>query len=182
MPRIQPPARLPVIARLMDQAIRWRYGRPFPSVRLLAHNPTYLLGYAALSSATTLGRTALNSEIKTLVSLLVAGMNGCAFCIDLGRRTAQDTRMNVEKMMHVLEFATRPDLYTPREMAAMQYAQEATQLGARVSDETFAALKAHFSDREIMELTVTVATENFYNRLSIPLEIESQGLCALAQR
>lgn len=182
MPRIQPPARLPLIARIMNQAIKWRYGKPFPSVALIAHNPTYLLSYSVLSGATSAGRTELSGEIKELVSLLVAGLNGCSFCIDLGQRTAQDTRMNVEKMMHVLEFATRPDLYIPREMAAMQYAQEATQLGARVSDETFAALKAHFSDREIMELTVTVATENFYNRLSIPLEIESQGLCALPQR
>jgi alkylhydroperoxidase family enzyme len=48
-----------------------------------------------------------------------------------------------------------------------------------VSDETFAELKKHLSEREILELTVAVATENFYNRLNAPLEIESQGFCAV---
>ena len=28
-------------------------------------------------------------------------------------------------------------------------------------------------------LTVAVATENFYNRLNAPLEIESQGFCSI---
>ncbi len=50
---------------------------------------------------------------------------------------------------------------------------------ARVTDETFTELKQHFSECEILELTVAVASEKFYNRLNAPLEIESQGFCAM---
>ena len=52
-------------------------------------------------------------------------------------------------------------------------------MGARVSEETFAEVRAHFSEREILELTVAVATENFYNRLTGPLEVQAQGFCSL---
>ena len=54
-----------------------------------------------------------------------------------------------------------------------------TQVGARVADPTFAALRRHFSDREIVELTAAIAAENFYNRINAALEVEAQGFCAL---
>ena len=54
-----------------------------------------------------------------------------------------------------------------------------TQVGGRVADETFAELRQHFSEREIVELTAAVAAENFYNRINTALEVEAQGFCAL---
>ena len=55
-------------------------------------------------------------------------------------------------------------------------------MGARASDETFTRLRQHFSEQEIVELTVAVAAENMFNRLNVPLEEESQGFCALPRR
>jgi alkylhydroperoxidase family enzyme len=42
-------------------------------------------------------------------------------------------------------------------------------------------MQKHFNDREIVEITVLNAAENFYNLLNIPLEIEEDGLCAIQQ-
>jgi alkylhydroperoxidase family enzyme len=50
-----------------------------------------------------------------------------------------------------------------------------------VADTTFEALRKHFSEREIVELTFLNALENFYNLLNLPLGIEDDGLCAIAQ-
>jgi alkylhydroperoxidase family enzyme len=108
---------------------------------------------------------------------LVAQHNNCAFCMDLSKRMAKDQRQNLEKLDNVLEFATDPR-FSSRERAALAYALEATQ-NVHVQNSIFAELQQHFSEREIIEITVAAATENFYNRIAAPLEIASAGLCAL---
>jgi alkylhydroperoxidase family enzyme len=45
-----------------------------------------------------------------------------------------------------------------------------------VSDKTFSELGKHFSDTEIIEILALNAFEQFYNALTIPLEIGSDGL------
>ena len=50
-----------------------------------------------------------------------------------------------------------------------------------VSNATFEALRKHFSEREIVEITWLNAVENYYNLINIPLEIESDGFCAIAE-
>ena len=50
------------------------------------------------------------------------------------------------------------------------------------SDATFDELRHHFSDRQIAEITLLNAFENFYNLVNRPLGIESDGLCALVRR
>jgi alkylhydroperoxidase family enzyme len=43
-------------------------------------------------------------------------------------------------------------------------------------------VRKHFSEREIVELTWLNALENYYNLMNVPLEIEQDGLCAIAQK
>jgi hypothetical protein len=52
----------------------------------------------------------------------------------------------------------------------------------RVADETFSALREHFSDEQIVAITWLNAVENYFNLLNAPLGIESDGLCAIAER
>jgi len=178
MARIAPPARIPWLARLMNRFLTARFGKPFPTVNLLSHHPSYPVPYLMMAGIYGNARTALDPHTKRLATQLVAQLNGCAFCIDLGQHIARQAGQDAEKLKWVLAFHDRPE-YTAAERAALQYAWEATQVTARVSDATFQALRAHFGEREILELTVAVATENFFNRLTGPLEIESQGFCAL---
>jgi alkylhydroperoxidase family enzyme len=179
MARINAPVRQPWFGVFVNSLLTKRFGKGFPALTLLGHHPGYPVAYSVFSSVFGTGRTKLPEQTRRLSTQLVAQLNGCAFCIDLGQRFAQDQRHDFEKITRVVEFQTRPELFSAAELAALQYAFEATQVGARVSDSTFAELKKHCDDREILELTVAVATENFYNRLNAPLEIESQGFCTI---
>jgi len=58
-------------------------------------------------------------------------------------------------------------------------APEATQTPVDVSDETFAELRGHYSEPQIVELTFAVAIENFFNRVNAPLGVEAEGFCAI---
>lgn len=181
MNRIAPPNRSPWLAWLINRALAWRFGKPFPTVALLGHHPAYPVPYLLMVGVYGAARTELDAQTKALASQLVAQLNGCTFCTDLGQRVAQDNGADVAKLRRVLEFRSCPE-FTPAERAALQFAWEATQVTAQVDDGTFTKLKSFYNDREIMELTVAVATENFYNRLTGPLEVESQGFCALPGR
>jgi alkylhydroperoxidase family enzyme len=44
------------------------------------------------------------------------------------------------------------------------------------TDETFAGLKKHYSEKEIVEITWLNATENYYNLLAKPLGLTSDEL------
>src|SRR6185503_5402648 len=89
-------------------------------------------------------------------------------------------RMTLEKFEALPAYRTSP-LFSERERAALVYVEEATR-AKRVSDATFADLRRHFNEREIVEITWLNALENYYNLINLPLQIESDGLCAIAER
>jgi alkylhydroperoxidase family enzyme len=57
-----------------------------------------------------------------------------------------------------------------------------TITGQKVTDEQFAALRRHFSEAQVVELTAAVALENFRSKFNVALGVESQGFCLLPSR
>ena len=121
----------------------------------------------------------LDPALKFMVTNLTAQINGCSFCVDIGQAVAIRSHLNMEKFKALADFRTSP-LFSERERAALAYVEEATR-NKRVSDATFEELRKYFNEREIVEITWLNAVENYYNLINLPLEIESDGLCALAQ-
>lgn len=121
----------------------------------------------------------LESELKLMVGTLVSGINGCGFCVDLQRSEAIRENLDMEKFNAIAEYQTSP-LFSDRERAALAYAEEVTR-HKNVSDATFEALREHFNDREIVEITWLNAMHNYTNLVNVPLEIESDGFCAIAK-
>src|SRR5262249_54935662 len=121
----------------------------------------------------------LEKELHYMINIFVAGTNGCGFCLDVGRMMAVKDDMNMEKLNALPVYRTS-SLFSDKERAALAYAEEAT-LNKRVSDATFNKLQKYYSDRDIVEITILTAIENFTNLTNIPLGIGSDGLCAIAQ-
>ena len=170
----------PLLLRLLNWASRRRLGQEALPFKILAHNPRFLLPYLGMSIFAQ-GKTELAPDLRILAMHLVAELNACGVCLDFGQAQGLKHHVAAEKLATVGAYASSP-LFTPAERAALAFAEEATQVGARVADETFAALRQHFSEREIVELAVAVAAENFFNRLNAPLEVEAQGFCAVPPR
>lgn len=115
--------------------------------------------------------------LRLLLKRSVAFLNGCAFCIDLTEADAEAQDVDVDKLRAVAEYETS-DRFSAAERAALAYAEAVTE-DVHVDDATFEALRDHFSEREIVEITWLCATENYWNRLSGPLNIGSDGLCSV---
>ena len=120
----------------------------------------------------------LDPELRFILQTHTAKLNDCAFCVDIARAEALRGRLGVDRVAKLSDFANS-DLFTPSEKAALRYVEEAT-LYKKVSDDTFSALQQHFADTQIAEITLLNAIENYFNLVNIPLEIESDGLCALS--
>lgn len=121
----------------------------------------------------------LERELHYLVVTLVSQINGCDFCMDLGRAVAIRESLPMDKFDALSEYPTSP-LFSERERSALTYVEEVTRY-KRVSDATFGKLQSQFSEGEIAEITWLNALENYYNLLNMPLEIESDGFCAITE-
>jgi len=69
-------------------------------------------------------------------------------------------------------------LFNAREKAAILWAEHVTKNTARSRDDVFEEVKKHFSDAEIVELTLMSGFFNLFNRLMdslrIPLELPDE--------
>jgi alkylhydroperoxidase family enzyme len=76
----------------------------------------------------------------------------------------------------------RSAAFSELERAALEYAERMTYTGQKVDEALFARIKAHFSEREIVELTAAIALENFRSKFNPALGVQSQGFCLLPKR
>jgi alkylhydroperoxidase family enzyme len=81
--------------------------------------------------------------------------------------------------LQALEKFRESALFDDAERAALAYAEAVTATPTAVTDAVFAPLRRHFSEPQIVELAVTIATEHFRAKFNTALGIEAQGLCRI---
>jgi AhpD family alkylhydroperoxidase len=115
--------------------------------------------------------TDLPPELIHLVFLRVSQINGCAHCIDLHTRDLLDT-MAFEKVALVPVWAEVPHLFPDQYRAALAWAEEVTLVSeTHASDEAYAAASAAFAPKDLVDLTITIAAMNAFNRLGAPFRL-----------
>jgi alkylhydroperoxidase family enzyme len=67
------------------------------------------------------------------------------------------------------------DKFTELEKAAIEYAEYLTRTPANVPDKVFARLRSHLDERQLVELTATIAWENFIGRFNRGFDVQPQG-------
>ena len=70
--------------------------------------------------------------------------------------------------------------FSASEKTALEYAEDMCRTPVAVSDELFARLRKHFDDDQIVELTASIAYENYRARFYHALEIGSDDLFVCA--
>jgi AhpD family alkylhydroperoxidase len=136
------------VLRLMYWAMKRQFGRAITPFKVIfARLPRTVAAQLGIYFGLS-GRYGIEPALGLLLQSHVAALNGCGFCVDIGRAMATYRGLTFEKLDAVAEFRTNP-LFTPRERAALAYVEEATRT-KRASDETFAALRTHFTDEQIV--------------------------------
>jgi AhpD family alkylhydroperoxidase len=109
----------------------------------------------------------LEQRLLLLVQLRASQLNGCAYCLDMH---SKDLRAigETEQRVYSLGAWRECPYYTERERAALAWAEAVTRVAdAQVPDAVCDAVRPHFTEKELCDLTLAVAAINAWNRLSI---------------
>ncbi|GGC89024.1 carboxymuconolactone decarboxylase family protein [Undibacterium terreum] len=125
--------------------------------------------YKGLGSVKTyLQNCSLSPVLVELVNLRVSQINGCAFCIDMHSRNLLKKGVSIDKLVLVAVWQEGGTLFDAQERAALAWAESVTNVAETgVPDISYEAAAAVFSEKEMSDLTVTIALMNAFNRIGV---------------
>ena len=111
----------------------------------------------------------LEHPLIHLVKLRASQINGCAYCIDMHWKDLRALGEG-EQRLYGLDAWRESPYYTARERAALEWTEAVTCITeGHASDAAYDAVRAHFSEKEISDLTIVITTINAWNRLAISM-------------
>ena len=109
----------------------------------------------------------LEPALLELVRMRASQINGCAYCLDMHSKDAQ-AEGETEQRLYTLDAWRETPFFTDRERAALAWTEAVTLVAeGHVPDEVYAEAREHFTEEELVNLTMAVVTINAWNRLSI---------------
>lgn len=109
----------------------------------------------------------LEHELLELVKMRASQINGCAYCLDMHSKDARAAG-ETEQRLYLLDAWRETTLYSARERAALEWAEALTLVSEdHVPDSVFEAVREHFSEQELVDLSLAVVAINGWNRLLI---------------
>ena len=140
-------------------------------------------GYKALSGVETyLRHCGLERPLVELLKMRASQINGCAYCLDMHSRDARRAG-ETEQRLYLLDAWQESSLYTPRERAALEWTEAVTRVAdTHAPDAAYDALRPHFTEKEIVDLTILIGMINLWNRLAIGMrnQVVADGAAAAA--
>jgi alkylhydroperoxidase family enzyme len=158
-------------------AFRWsqrRYGKVLQPLKVAALDGNLLFAFGHMEWAQQRART-LPREVKHLARTLAAMQVNCPWCLDFGLLESQERGLDEEKLQALLDYQHSP-LLSKQEVLVLRYAEGMSQTPVQVPDDLFVALKAHYTDRQLVELTFLIAWEQCVARFNRALGIEADGV------
>jgi len=116
-----------------------------------------------------LARGAIDAGLRHLVKLRASQINGCAYCIDMHWKDARAAGEG-EQRLYGLDAWRESPYYTERERAALEWTEALTRItDGHAPDHVYDAVRSHFSEKEVVELTWIVGAINAWNRVAIAM-------------
>jgi AhpD family alkylhydroperoxidase len=116
---------------------------------------------------TYLKGTGLDGILIELVKVRTSQINGCAYCIDVHVRVARELG-ETDQRLHLLNAWRESPFYTDRERAALAWTEAIALVNVdHVPDDVYALAREHFSEKELVALTMVAVSMNSYNRMHV---------------
>ncbi|AWC23265.1 alkylhydroperoxidase AhpD family core domain protein [Aminobacter sp. MSH1] len=109
----------------------------------------------------------LEHSLLHLIKLRASQINGCSYCVDMHSREAKADGETEQRLWLVAAWKESP-LYTERERMAFAWTETVTNIAdAGVPAELYAEARRHFSEEDLVKLTVALGMINTWNRLCV---------------
>lgn len=120
-------------------------------------------------SASSKHLSSIEVKLRALVELRVSQINGCVFCVHLHLKEAREEGEDQNRLDAVVVWH-ESNLFTEAERAAFEWAEALTNVAqTHAPDPVFEALKVHYTDQQIVDLTFIISTMNMWNRMSVAM-------------
>jgi alkylhydroperoxidase family enzyme len=171
-----PPEEADAETRRVYDGVLEQWGRISNFSKVLAHQPAALEGWMIPNESIRLKNVKSDPDyvkIQQLVIIKTSALNRSAYCmshnVPLGKKIGLSEAQIAAAQGR--DYMGSPDL-DDRQKAAIRWAEAVTQMTARDDDEAFAAMQRHFSEKQIVELTVFCGMWNYSNRLCEALHVD----------
>ena len=156
---------------LAERIRRERGGKLLNLYRMLLHSPPLADGWLAFFTAVR-QQTSLDARYRELAILCVAVNNRADYEFDAHAPFALGAGIS-QRAIDGLRADRVPDELDRADRAVLAYADSMTR-EIRVPDAVFAALREHFAEPHIVELTATIAAYNCVSRFLEALHIDHE--------
>jgi len=173
--------KFPWYVKLFFWSQKRKYGAVLEPARLWGRSPKVFAALALLYGAFDRGSSPLAPALRTLVTVRVSQINGCSFCVDINSATALKRGVTDDKLSALADCANS-GLYSEEEKAALAYAEAVTYSDRQPTEEHFEALRCHFDDDAIIELTGLIGFQNMSSKFNAALGVEPQGFCLISSQ
>ena len=114
-----------------------------------------------------IAESGLEPKLVHLIKMRASQINGCAYCLDMHSIDARAAGES-EQRLYTLEAWRETPFFSDRERAALAWTESVTLIGqTNAPDDVYADLQKHFTEKEIVDLTLVVGAINLWNRLAI---------------
>ena len=161
-----------------------RRGNGIEPMEIWAYQPKMMMGMGRFNQAVRKGHS-VDERLKNLIELKGAQMIGCEFCVDLGSQICRNSGLSDEELLALPNYRSS-NLFTDREKVALDYAVAVMRTPVEVTDELFARVKEHFTEKQIVEITAHLTLVNL-DRFNAAFGVGSAGfsegmVCLLPDR
>jgi AhpD family alkylhydroperoxidase len=125
--------------------------------------------YRAMLELQGFVRTSSKIEVPLLelIKTRASQMNQCAYCIDMHSKDAR-AEGESEQRMYALNAWREAPFFTDRERSALAWTEAVTLVAdTHVPDDVFEEARKHFTEEELVNLTLAIVAINGWNRLMV---------------
>ena len=114
----------------------------------------------------------IDIKLLHMLKLRASQINGCAFCIDMHWKDAKAAG-ETEQRLYGLNAWRESPYYTDKERAALEWTENVTLVSeTHVPDDVYDRVRAQYTEKEIVDLTLAVGMINLWNRFAISFRAE----------
>lgn len=122
---------------------------------------------ALVAVESQIAASGLEQSLIELVKTRASQINGCAYCINMHTEDARK-HGETEQRLYLLSAWRESPLYSERERAALAWTEALTLIAeTHAPDADYEAVRAQFTDSELVNLTTLIGAINAWNRIAI---------------
>jgi 4-carboxymuconolactone decarboxylase len=168
---IEPDAH-PELAPIIEKIRSGRRGTVINVYKLLLHTPAIAEVWLDLINAAR-WKVDLDDRLREIVIVRVGYLNRCSYVVKQHVPVHTEPVGLTQAQCDALADWHASLFFDARERAVLAFTDASTR-DVEVPDAVFEALRSHFNERQIVELTVLVGTYNMHTRMCQALKIDPQ--------